>query len=92
MWLFISFCYENPLSQIAILHGMMSVFLPKFQEMWPIGISLVDAPTKLLCLVRWFVFTFMLQNFYKLKQLGSTCIAFKCYGSRFYNQSLQPLL
>ena len=42
-WPLIAFYFEYPLSQIATLEGMTSV-LPKFHEMWPIGVSLVDAP------------------------------------------------
>ena len=34
----------------------------------------------------------MPQSFYKLKQLGPTCITFNCHQSKFDDQSLRPLL
>ena len=79
----IALCFGNSLSQIAILEKMTSMFLPKFREMWPTGTLLVDGPPKLPCLVQWFVFTFMHESFYKLKQFGSTCIAFNHHQSKF---------
>ena len=64
-WLLIAFCLENPLPQIAILEGMTSIFWPRFHEKWPFGVPLTDTPTKLPCLIQWFVFSFKPQNSYK---------------------------
>ena len=67
-------------------------FLRKFYEIWPIGIRLIDAPAKLPCLLQYYFFTFMPQRFYKLKQLGSTCIVVNRCKSKFYYEALQLLL
>ena len=91
-WFLTEYCFENPLSQTTILEGMTSIFLPKFHEMWQIGIPLVNGPTKVPCSIQRFVFTFMPQSFFKLEQLGSTFITFNRHQSKFYDQSLQPWL
>jgi hypothetical protein len=39
----VSILSENPLSQIALLEGLMRIFLSKFHEMWPTDVSLIDA-------------------------------------------------
>ena len=84
-------CFENPLSQIAILEeNFTSICLPNFHGMWPISIPLVHSHTILPCLIQWFNFTFMPCSFYILKQLGSTCIAFNRYWSNFYDHALSP--
>jgi hypothetical protein len=69
-WLLVAICFENPLSQIPIIEEMTRIFFPKFHEMWPIGIPLVDAPTKLPCLIQYFVFTFMPQSSTKSSNLA----------------------
>ena len=86
-WLVIAICFVNPLSQIAPLAGMTTIFLPKFHEMWPIGVQLIIAPARLPCLVQRFVFTFTPQSFYKLKQFGSTCIAFTIVNPNLWSMS-----
>jgi hypothetical protein len=92
----IAFCLKISFHKLQLTNyksqiwGNDKYFLPlKFHKMWPIAIRLVDAPTKLPWLIQWFVFTFMPQSFYKLKQLNSTCIAFNNRQSKFYDQSLQ---
>lgn len=91
-WLLTTFCFwKSPFSNCNTW-GNDKYFMPIFHEVWPIGILLIDTRTKFPCLIQWFVFTIMPQSFYKLKQLGSTCITFSCHKSKCYDQSLQPLL
>jgi hypothetical protein len=91
-WLLIAFCFDNPLSQIAILKDMTNMFCQSFMRCGHLVYHSLMPPQKLPCLIQWFVFTFLPQSFYKLKQLISTCITFNRCQSKFYDQSLQPLM
>ena len=75
-WLLIAFCFENPLSQIAILEGMTSDFCQSFMRCGQLVYHSLMRLQNCHASYNTLFYTCTPQSFYKLKQLGSICIAF----------------
>ena len=90
-WLLIAFGFENPLSQIAILREWQVLFV---KVSWDVAnwyttcwcTHKIALPHTICCC------NIHASEFYKFKQLSSTCIAFTRCQSIFYDQSLWLLL